>query len=162
MGITDTRFGEAYYAADDTYGGVGRKAHDEAAYQILALRRIVEPLEAIVRGEKVIEKLGSFQQILRAGLWDHEILDFERAELTRRFEWFAFHVLLVTQHVSLLDRETYLARPKLCQDRISRIEPDRPVLEDRHFPPRSQQPLLKRLRRLSLVQQTLRTLDYVG
>ena len=54
MRVTDTSFGKAYYAADDTYGRVGRKAHDEAAYQILALRRIVEPLEAIVRGEKVV------------------------------------------------------------------------------------------------------------
>src|SRR5436853_7444574 len=128
MRVTDTRFREAYYSADDAYGRVGRKAHDEAAYQILALRPIVEPLEAIVRGEKVIKKLGGLQQILRARLRDHEILDFERAELARRFEWFAFHVLLVTQHVGLLDRVTYLARPKLGQDRIRRLEPDRPIL----------------------------------
>src|SRR5438067_10559259 len=107
MGVTDTRFREADYAADDTYGRVGRKAHDEAAYQILVLRRIVEPLEAIVRGEKVIEKLGGLQQILRASLWDDEILDFECAELTQRFEWVAFHILLISKQVSLLDRESY-------------------------------------------------------
>src|SRR2546427_9145142 len=120
MGVTDTRFGETYYAADDAYGRVGREAHDEAAYQILALRRIIEPLEAIIGGDKVIEKFGGLYQILRACLWDHEILDFERAELAREFERFVFHVLLITQQVSLLDRETYFARPKLCQDRISR------------------------------------------
>src|SRR6266566_1721108 len=94
-------------------------------------------------------------------LLDHEILDFECAELARGFERFVFHVLLITQQVSLLDRETYLARPKLCQDRISRVEPDSPVFEDRHFPPSSQQPLLKRLRRLRLIQQALRSLDYL-
>src|SRR5438445_3592592 len=125
MGVTDARFGEAYYSADDAYGRVGRKAHDEAAYQILALRRIIEPLEAIVGGEKVIQKLGSFQQILRAGLWDHEILDFECAELTWRFERFAFHVVLVSKQVSFLDRETHFARPKLRQNRICCVKPNR-------------------------------------
>src|SRR6266571_4342148 len=117
MGVTDTCLGEAYYAADDAYGRVGRK--------------------------------------------DHEILDFECAELARGFERFVFHVLLITQQVSLLDRETYFARPKLCQDRICRVEPDSPVFEDRHFPPSSQQPFLERLRRLCLIQQALRSLDYL-
>src|SRR6266516_3117459 len=162
MGVTDTRFGEAYDAADDAYGRVGRKAHDEAAYQILALRGIIEPLEAIVRGEKVIQKLGGLQQILRARLRDHEILHFECAELARGFERFVFHVLLITQQGSLLDRETYLARPKLCQDSICRVEPDSPVFEDRHFPPSSQQPLIKRLRRLCLIRRGVRALEYLG
>src|SRR5439155_27149962 len=103
-----------------------------------------------------------FKQNLSAVREFHEILDFVWADLTRRYEWSTFHVLLVTKQVSFLDRDTYYTRPKLGQDRICRVEPDRPVLEDRHFSPSSQQPLLKRLRRLSLVQQAFRTLDYLG
>src|SRR5438093_13460513 len=63
--------------------------------------------------------------------------------------------------MGFLDRESRFARAKVCENSVGRVEPYRPVLEDRHVGPCPQQSLLERLRCLRPVQQPFRPLHGV-